>query len=92
MTGHFVDSAVLLAKPEPPAFFLGEIVVDLQAYDRADPRKAVSHDGYKCPVPEARDAKYIHGDERFAGLLGREHRRRSLAYRMAWPVDGVRRV
>jgi hypothetical protein len=39
MAGHFRELAVLLVEAQPPAFFLGEVILDVQCYDRAHARR-----------------------------------------------------
>ena len=55
VTGHFVELAVFLAKPEPPAFFLRIVILDGERDDRADASEGVGHHGDDGAVAQTHD-------------------------------------
>ena len=72
MGGHLVVLAAFFGEPDPPAFGLGEVVVDAHGDDGRDAGEGVDHGGDEGAVTEADEVGDVDGVEELAGLGGEE--------------------
>ncbi len=92
MTGHLVDLAILFAQPQPPAFLLRVIVLDLKPDNGRDTGEGEGHDGDDGAIAQPDDGGSVHAVEQLAGLNRRDDGRCSLADGMTRSPNRVRRI
>jgi hypothetical protein len=56
MAGHFIDLAIFFTEPEPPAFFLCEVILDGERDDSTDTGEGVGHHRDDGAVAQPHDA------------------------------------
>jgi hypothetical protein len=73
MGRHLVALATFLVEADPPAFSVGEVVLDPHRHYCPDAGEGVGHDPDQRAVAQADEGRGVDALDQGAGLVGREH-------------------